>query len=257
MLTIYAYRDRILRPAPETALHDAVWIDLVSPTPDEIATATRATGFSVPSQASVSEIQSSSRLATRDGVLYLTLPLIAHGDDGPRGVAAGFVLSEARLLTVRFSPSQVFDGFSIDTPEPKSTHILVALLEAVVGRLADALEQVAQDLDAISHRIFAMGVRQGGARKQEDAELRVTLGQLGRLGDLISHIRDSLVGAARIGPYVETAAVAWLPPDIPVRLRTLQQDIASLSDFDTHLNDKLQFLLDATMGFINIAQNTL
>ena len=41
------------------------------------------------------------------------------------------------------------------------------------------------------------------------------------------------------------------------RLRTLRRDIASLNDFDTHLNDKLQFLLDATLGFINIAQNNV
>lgn len=257
MLTAFTYQNRMLRAAPGAPLQDAVWIDLVSPSPEEIAATEEATGFRVPSQANVSEIQSSSRLATRDGVLYLNLPLITRGEDGPRGVAAGFVLSPDRLLTVRFAPSQVFDGFHVETPEPKSAHILVGLLEAIVGRLADALEQGAHDLDTISHRIFAMGVRQGGGRKREDAELRVTLGQLGRLGDLISHIRDSLVGAGRIGPYIEVAAAAWLPADVPVRIRTVQQDIASLSDFDTHLNDKLQFLLDATMGFINIAQNNV
>ena len=40
-------------------------------------------------------------------------------------------------------------------------------------------------------------------------------------------------------------------------MHTLRHDIASLNDFDTHLNDKLQFLLDATLGFINIAQNNV
>ena len=190
------------------------------------------------------------------------MPLIARSEDGARGVAAGFVLSPDRLMTVRFAPNLIFDTFIShmprgDTPTASSAHILVNLLEAIVDRQADALEQVGQELDAISHRIFAMGVRQAGGRKHEDATLRVTLGQLGRLGDLISHIRDTLVGAARIGPYLRAAAASWLPKNITPRLKTLQADIASISDFDTHLNDKLQFLLDATLGFISIAQNNV
>ena len=43
-------------------------------------------------------------------------------------------------------------------------------------------------------------------RKREDALLRASLVTLGRVGDLISHIRESQVGAGRIVPYVETAA---------------------------------------------------
>ncbi len=266
MLTAFPGHDEHLRPAPAPAddatLRAAVWIDLVAPTPDEAAAVARATGFTVPTEASASEIEASSRLATRDGVLYLSMPLILRSEDGPLGVPAGFVLSPQQLLTVRFAPNAVFDAFASRTPRgadvhPGSAHVLIGLLEAIVDRQADALEQVAHELDQISHRIFAMGVRQRGGRKREDATLRVTLGQIGRLGDLISHVRDTLVGAGRIGPYVESAAAAWLPKDLAPRIKTLQQDIASLNDFDTHLNDKLQFLLDATMGFINIAQNNV
>jgi magnesium transporter len=102
-----------------------------------------------------------------------------------------------------------------------------------------------------------MGIMQEGGRKREDTTLRRTLGQLGRIGDLISHVRDTQVGAARIVPYVEATTVDWLPKELAPRLATLRLDIASVSDFDTHLNDKLQFLLDATLGFINIAQNNV
>ena len=52
----------------------AVWIDLVNPTPEEAAAAAKITGFTVPTQANVSEIESSSRLATRGGALYLNMP---------------------------------------------------------------------------------------------------------------------------------------------------------------------------------------
>jgi magnesium transporter len=87
--------------------------------------------------------------------------------------------------------------------------------------------------------------------------MRRTLGRIGHIGDLISHVRETQVGAARIVPYVEAMTVDWLPKALAPRLVTLRQDIASVSDFDTHLNDKLQFLLDATLGFINIAQNNV
>jgi magnesium transporter len=243
-------------------LRQAVWIDLQDAAADEIDRVQRATGLTVPTEADVSEIETSSRLASRDGTLYLSMPLVRLDLDGPRTVSAGFVVAPDRLITVRFAPSRIFETYAEHlprgpTPHEAGAHIFVGLLEAIVDRQADALEQVRSDLDTISHSIFAMGVMQEGGRKQEDATLRRTLGQLGHIGDLISHVRDTQVGAARIVPYVEAMTTAWLPKELAPRLVTLHQDIASVSDFDTHLNDKLQFLLDATLGFINIAQNNV
>jgi magnesium transporter len=190
------------------------------------------------------------------------MPLINIAADGPTGVAAGFVFAKDRLVTVRFAPSRIFDAYA-DTlsgaaeAHGSAAHVFVGLLEAIVDRQADALEQVRNELDTISHAIFALGTGRTGGRKREDATLRRTLGELGRIGDLISHVRDTQVGAARIVPYVLAMAGEWLPGELRARLETLRQDIASVSDFDTHLNDKLQFLLDATLGFISIAQNNV
>ena len=266
MINAFAHVDGQLQRLPETASTDAlghaIWIDMLSAAPAEIDRVERATGIKVPSRGDVSEIETSSRLAYRNGALYLSMPLIQFAEDGPRGVSAGFVLSPDRLITIRFAPSRVFD-LCIDqlphrsTPHEGGPHIFVCLMEAIVDRQADALEQVSTDLDKLSHDIFAMGINQEGGRKAEDAILRRTLGQLGHLGHLISHVRETEVGAARIVPYVEATAAEWLPKALLPRLLTLRQDIASVSDFDTHLNDKLQFLLDATLGFINIAQNNV
>lgn len=251
---------RIAEPPDEAILRDAAWIDLISPTEEETARVAAATGLAVPTRSDLSEIESSSRLATRNGVLYLSLPLLSLAE-GPRSVPAGFVLSPERLLTIRFAPSQVFDTFAEHLPRGETlaghgAHLFVGLLEAIVDRQADGLEQVSGELDTISHRIFALGAKAAG-RQREDQLLRETLGALGRLGDLISHVRETEVGAARIVPFVEASTEDWLPKELAPRLKTLRGDIASVSDFDTHLNDKLQFLLDATLGFINIAQNNV
>jgi magnesium transporter len=244
------------------ALRQAVWIDLQTAAPEEVDRVQTATGLTLPSEANINEIETSSRLASRDGALYLNMPLVRFAEDGLRTVSAGFVLGPDRLVSVRFAPSRIFDTYTEHIPRgstaPSSgAHIFVDLMEAIVDRQADVLEQVRADLDTISHGIFAMGVNQEGGRKAEDATLRHTLGQIGRIGDLISHVRDTQVGAARIAPYVETMAAEWLPKPLVARLATLRQDIASVGDFDTYLNDKLQFLLDATLGFINIAQNNV
>jgi magnesium transporter len=244
------------------ALSRSLWIDLLDATPDEIDRVQKATGFAVPTEAAVSEIETSSRLASRDGALYLSMPLVKLSDDGPRSVSAGFILTQERLVTIRFAANRIFETYASQLPRGSNAHdtgahVFVGLMEAIVDRQADALEQVSADLDTISHSIFAMGADQEGGRKAEDATLRHTLGRLGHLGDLISHVRETQVGAARIVPYVAAMSEEWLPKGLKPRLATLRRDIASVSDFDTHLNDKLQFLLDATLGFINIAQNNV
>ncbi len=92
--------------------------------------------------------------------------------------------------------------------------------------------------------------------RDEENQLRGMLTTLGVAYDNISFLRDSQLGVARIAPYVATTA-EWLPPAVANRLKTVQNDIASLNEFSTHLTDKVQFLLDATLGLINIVQSTL
>jgi len=265
MLTAYACEGKSLRRIPDPtdeALHDTAWIDLLGATEDERARVTRAIGLALPTEADISEIETSSRMATRGDALYMSMPLVSRAEADPRSVSAGFVLTPERLVTVRFAPSQTVDRFMerVATGEvatPSSAHIMIGLLEAIVDRQADALEQVRGELDAISQRIFRKEMAAASGRRREDAMLRVTLIGLGRVGNLISYIRETQGTAERIVPFVEQAAEAWLPHDLHGRLETLRVDIGSLNSFNTHLFEKIQFLLDATLGLISIAQNNL
>ena len=252
---------RLAEPATVSSLREAVWIDLCEPTEAESAQVSEAAALAVPTREEVSEIENSSRLSLRDGVLYLSMPLVRMAP-GPRGVPVGFVLSPQRLITIRFATSTVFDTYAThmprgETPSESGGHILVGLLEAIVDRQADVLEKIQTDLDRISHRVFSLGGQRWAGRKYEDRVLRETLVELGHIGDLIGYIRESQLGAARIVPFIDAHSTGWLSSGLHTRLHTLRDDIASISDYDNHLNDKLQFLLDATMGFINIAQNDL
>ena len=65
------------------------------------------------------------------------------------------------------------------------------------------------------------------------------------------------LGIGRIAPYVSSNAAPWLGPEVVRRLETLRHDIASLSDYAAHLDNKVQLLLDATLGLINVEQNNI
>jgi magnesium transporter len=78
---------------------------------------------------------------------------------------------------------------------------------------------------------------------------------VGRAGDAIGNLRDTLLGMGRIVAYVLQIAEGWTPAELKVRLLTIKQDIASLNDYDQQLTTKTSFLLDATLGYINIEQN--
>lgn len=251
---------RLPAPVSPEALRQAAWIDLVAPDEAERHAVAEATGRPVPTEADLSEIETSSRLNFHDDTFVLSMPLIARDADRIRGVPGGFVLSKDRLVTIRFAAHLIFDRYAeretASTEHPRSAVSLFAgLMEALIDRAADGLEQIRGEMEAVSIKIFRKDA--AWANKHQDAILRDTLIALGRLGETISLIRESQVAADRIIPYVERSSVEWLPPEVKARLRIMHMDVHSLTDFDTHLNDKLQFLLDATLGFINIAQNNV
>ena len=134
------------------------------------------------------------------------------------------------------------------------------LAEAVVDRLADILENVAAGLDGLSHILFQVETARTKVKRpahEEAPSCCDTLKDIGRNGDLISKIRDSLLGSARIVPFAANHGVDWMRPEVRADLDTLRQDVVSLSDYDGHLAAKVQLLLDATLGMINIEQNNI
>jgi len=145
-------------------------------------------------------------------------------------------------------------------PPGTASEAFAGLIEAIVDRIADVLEHTAAELDTLSHRLFRSGPIDGSKHRRparEAADLRVILRRVGASGDLASKIRDGLLGLARMVPYVESLGAAWLPEAMKPRFETMRHDIASLSDYDTHLVNKVQLLLDATLGLINVEQNDI
>jgi magnesium transporter len=245
---------------------DVVWVDIFNGDAAEVAFVERATGLHVPTLTELSEIESSSRLRIDKGALNLSTPLVYHTELGePVTTSVGFLLRHDLLITVRFADIDVFSNFAETAAKPDAVHhsstgAFTGLLEAIVDGMADGLERIGADLDAVSKRIFRTGTTRTTVRLRpahEDADLREILRKVGRAGDLSAKIRDSLLGFGRMVPYVMSLGADWLPAEIKPHLETLRSDIASLNDYDTHLANNVQLLLDATMGLINIEQNNI
>jgi magnesium transporter len=238
----------------------AVWLDLLDGTDAEKTYVERVTGLRVPTLDDLREIESSSRLVANGDVLHLSMPMITGGQGRAIGASPlGLVLSPRYLLTVRFAPITPIDAFAaqFDSAVDVSCSFgaFVSLLEAIVDQIADALETIRARLDEISHAAFEADEPKHANLARMDATLRQALRSIGRSGEHTSNVRDALLGAERIVPFAAERSKAWMPPGYDARIATLQRDIASLNDYDAQISNKVQFLLDATLGFINMQQN--
>jgi magnesium transporter len=235
---------------------------LLNPTDDEKEFVESRTGLRVPSIEALSEIESTSRLIVDHGVIYLSTPLVAQGDTADYYLSpAGFVLSPRILITVRFADLPVFhavaDKVRTDETLRSSAGVFTTLMEALVDRGADVLERLAGALDQISKSVFRGDPNKKRHTVRSNEALRLALAKIGTIGDRLSQARDVFLGIDRIVPFVVSLKQDWIIPEFESRLAAVAKDTASLNAYEEHLSNKVQFLLDAVLGFINIEQNDL
>lgn len=247
----------MIKVFPAGDLARAVWVDLLAPTAEEIAQVRAATGLRVPTEAEISEIESSSRLTFQDGAYYLSMPLSAVGAQGVNFLMpVGFVYSSRVLVTVRFGELHGLEAAhqeAASRPLKTAEQAVLHIFELIVDRAADNLERAGVECDELSRTAF----RTEPQRAKLSAKLGSALRRIGRAADAISRLRDELLGLGRIAAYVTESKIDDAPPLDPARMKALRADIASLTDYESHLSGKVQFLLDATLGFINIEQNEI
>ena len=245
------------------AAHKVTWLDLLDPTEDERSIVESDYGLKLPSREDLSEVESSSRIAEENGVLFLSMPIVSHArplEDAPSPI--GFVLSKDVLVTIRYTQLRSLDAaaakFSRNDTGGASVDAFAALIEEMVDRSADLLEGIAAELDVVSRSVFLKTrVRQRRHLTRSNDALHRTLIEVGNAGERLSQIRGSLLGLQRIVPFVSEPKRDWIPSNVRSRLKIAQADLLSLTDYETHLSDKVQFLLDSVLGFISTKQNDI
>jgi magnesium transporter len=252
-------------PHPEghAAPHPAaVWLDLTGASAAETRLVEDLTGVSLPTRADLAQIEQSSRLSFEGGVLRLAAPIIVNTDtDHPSLGHIGLLLTPALLISIHDEPLRMVQAVAADAPgratPASSATLFIALLEAFVGRQADLLEEARARLDAISRQVFRSGAGDPRRAARSTLLMRDKLQTLGRIGERASMIRESLLAVERMIPFALESAQDWFEPELAKRLGAVREDIGSLSLFEEHLLGKVQFLLDAVLGFIGIEQNDI
>ena len=239
-----------------------IWIDLLSPTDDETASVERSLDIEIPSEAALNEIEASSRLISRNDLLYLSSSAVRVDEQGEAHLTpVGFVVGPRVLVTIRFAASPVFDAVRdrVRANDELATgmDVFVALLEAIVDRGADVLEHLASESDVLSRRVFRGGLVRSRRPFRSSRRMREALENVGTLAETLARARDVLLGVQRVASFAGGVNSDWITAAAKKRLEAVSKDVASLSDYESRLSDKIQLLLDATLGFINIQQNDL
>jgi magnesium transporter len=239
---------------------DALWIDLVSPTPAEDRKVERYLGIEVPTREDQQDIEPSELIYAEHGARYLTARLLVRADeDDPSLAGVTFILKDAVLITVRYDQPKAFAMFAQKTTRPfacgrNGEEVMAGLIETVMDRAADVLQMASERIDALSRAVFASKVDPG----TRNAEYQATLRALGHWGDLISKQRESLVSIERTMLFL-TASLRAAKGSKEARdqMRTTLRDLQSLEEHASFQNNKIQFLLDATLGLVNLEQNNI
>lgn len=249
----------VIDPAQGEIPPRATWIDLVEPTSEEEKLVERVVGLDVPTREEMKEIEPSSRMFERGDAIYLTLSTLTGIEEGhPSAEPIAFVLAGNRLVTVRYTSPKPFRMFAEHVErEPELARdaltVLVRLLDTIIDRLADELEEAGAELERISAQIFHR--EEGRSRRIPAIRLEALLTRIGRAQSLLARIRETAVSSSRVVGFL--AASSRLRADGQQRdhVLSLAADVGSLIDHSAFLATNLTFLLDASLGLISVEQN--
>lgn len=243
-----------INSANEALINEALWIDMISPSLEEESCVERFLNVDIPTREEMQEIELSSRLYKEDDVLFMTATMVAQSESlSPSQDAVTFVLTEKQLITVRYIEPQAFKYFSSKMPKQRirtPSELLSELLDATVDRFADILEMISHQLEIYSKNIFQ-------PKTPSNSSYQDLLQQLGMNGELNSKIVESLVTFGRLISFFDQSSRNPDRTQEHERLLTLSRDINSLNDHAHFLSNKISFLLEATLGMVQIEQNAI
>jgi magnesium transporter len=176
----------------------------------------------------------------------------------PENSQITFILTPDRLVTNRYVdplPFRRYITYAERHPAlcSSAAAVLAGLLEAMVNRIADVLERTGDEMDALSAEVFGAP----NIARRRDRDYRAILERVGRNGDLNSKARETLGSLTRLIGFLQQSNGPRFDEEVRGRLQSILKDAEQLSSHAAFMSNKVQFLLDATLGMINIDQNNI
>lgn len=239
---------------------DALWIDLIDPSRAEDKLVERHLAIEIPTREEMADIEPSEILYRENDARYMTARVLCGSDsEVPKLIDVSFILTERALVTVRYGEPRSFSMFAARAVKPGGCRplaeaVLDGLIEAIIDRAAEILAQIGSRIDRLSQTVFEND--RLGARRA--ASFRAALRSIGRKGDIISNVRESMVSVERLLLFLSASMPRpQKSKGFQSEWRTAIRDVQSIEEHATFLSNKLQFLLDATLGLVTMEQNDI
>ncbi len=230
---------------------EVIWVDAIKPTEEEREWLREAYRQELPTLEDITEIEATSRFYENDDGLHISSYFLNYADENSENISAAFVFCGERLFTLRKEELAAFRLFRLRARKglvslTNSKSIMLGLFETKVENLADIVERIAADLEKTSRQVL-------GNAEQDDMESVLTA--LALQEDVNGKVRISMVDLQRMLYLLLRSGL--LNAEQSERLRDIIRDSESLIASTSFLFDKIKFLLDTTLGFINVNQNKI
>ena len=229
-----------------------VWVDLEDPSPEEKSWIAVKFGLVIPADIIDDDLEESARFYEEDGAIHIRSDFLIDDDEAPRNVRVAFILHDNVLFSVHREDLPVFRllrmrARRIPALIEDAKDVLLKLYDADAEYSADTLEGIYDDLEKFSRRVLKDEVNDQAAGE--------ALAAIARQEDLNGRIRRNVMDTRRAVSFMMRARM--LNADQFEEARQILRDIDSLDSHTAFLFDKINFLMDATVGFININQNKI
>ncbi len=230
-----------------------VWVDLEAPTPEEKEWISARFGVVIPENIVDDDLEESARFYEEDnGELHIRSDFLIEDGETSRNVRVAFILHSGILFSVHAEDLPVFRLLRLRARRipaliEDAKDVLLKLYDADAEYSADTLEGIYDSLEKVSHRVLKQDV--------DDHAAGEALTAIAREEDLNGRIRRNVMDTRRALSFMMRSRM--LNAEQFEEARQIMRDIDSLDSHTAFLFDKINFLMDATVGFININQNKI
>ena len=256
MLNAFELQNGRLRQIPvgsraDLAATTPIWVDLIAPSAEERRWISEIFGLKLPEPDDLTDLEESARFYIEEnGEVHLHSDFLLDKEDESRNVPVAFVLHRNILFSMRNEELPVFrlqrlrariqPGYVTDGKD-----VLLDLYDADVEYSADALEDIYAELETVSRTVLTPQVT--------DDEAAGILSDIAKEEDLNGRIRRNVLDTRRALSFLVRSRL--MSTEQHDDARQILRDIDSLDGHTSFLFGKINFLMDATVGFININQN--
>lgn len=256
VIRIFDLHEGLLRQIPIETQADLkhakpIWIDLVMPEDEHLNWAQDLFDVDLPNPDELTDLETSARFYVEDnGEVHLHSDFLLDRKDESRNVAVAFVLKKDTLFSVR---SEELPAFRLQRLRARAESdyisnakdLLLDLYAADVEYSANALEDIYTELEAVGRQVFKSYMT--------DEEAAKILAAIAEEEDLNGRIRRNVLDTRRALSFLMRGK--FLSESQHEDVREILRDIESLDGHTSFLVNKINFQMDATVGFINVNQN--